>query len=165
MSVCCRIRTTPSSSTSNSTDYSFTPSTNHSFSISVSPIITQRRRKLGFLLRSSEPSKLWITQSSNQGKTDILRSLDEGEAFKARDCLNALGEVAEESIFKEEKEEEKRIHNGCTSGDYERDRKVEIMLAASATVVLGVGNRVLYKLALVPLKHYPFFLAQLATFG
>lgn len=46
-----------------------------------------------------------------------------------------------------------------------RDRKVEVLVAAAATVVLGVGNRVLYKLALIPLKHYPFFLAQLATFG
>ncbi|XP_073146415.1 protein CLT1, chloroplastic [Henckelia pumila] len=45
------------------------------------------------------------------------------------------------------------------------DRRVEVMLAVAATVVLGVGNRVLYKLALVPLKHYPFFLAQFATFG
>ncbi|KAJ8560423.1 hypothetical protein K7X08_022283 [Anisodus acutangulus] len=45
------------------------------------------------------------------------------------------------------------------------DRKVEVAVAATATVVLGVGNRVLYKLALVPLKNYPFFLAQLATFG
>ncbi|KAI4304800.1 hypothetical protein MLD38_040267 [Melastoma candidum] len=44
-------------------------------------------------------------------------------------------------------------------------RKVEVAAAASATVVLGVGNRVLYKLALVPLKQYPFFLAQLATVG
>lgn len=45
------------------------------------------------------------------------------------------------------------------------DRRVELMVAIAATVVLGVGNRVLYKLALVPLKYYPFFLAQLATFG
>ncbi|KAF5745013.1 hypothetical protein HS088_TW07G00594 [Tripterygium wilfordii] len=45
------------------------------------------------------------------------------------------------------------------------DRKVEVAVAAAATVVFGVANRVLYKLALVPLKHYPFFLAQLATFG
>ncbi|KZV26522.1 crt1 [Dorcoceras hygrometricum] len=45
------------------------------------------------------------------------------------------------------------------------DRRVEVMVAVAATVVLGVGNRVLYKLALVPLKHYPFFLAQLATLG
>ncbi|XP_027331034.1 protein CLT1, chloroplastic [Abrus precatorius] len=45
------------------------------------------------------------------------------------------------------------------------NRAVEVAAAAAATVVLGVGNRVLYKLALVPLKQYPFFLAQLATFG
>lgn len=45
------------------------------------------------------------------------------------------------------------------------DRRTEVVIAVVATVVLGVGNRVLYKLALVPLKHYPFFLAQLATFG
>ncbi|KAJ4840032.1 hypothetical protein Tsubulata_033348 [Turnera subulata] len=45
------------------------------------------------------------------------------------------------------------------------DRRVEVAVAAAVTVLLGVGNRVLYKLALVPLKHYPFFLAQLATFG
>ncbi|OMO72838.1 hypothetical protein CCACVL1_17565 [Corchorus capsularis] len=50
-------------------------------------------------------------------------------------------------------------------GREERNRAVEVAVAAGVTVVLGVGNRVLYKLALVPLKHYPFFLAQLATFG
>ncbi|KAJ0045236.1 hypothetical protein Pint_03944 [Pistacia integerrima] len=47
----------------------------------------------------------------------------------------------------------------------ERSMKVEVVVAAAVTVVLGIGNQVLYKLALVPLKHYPFFLAQLATFG
>ncbi|KAJ1298355.1 hypothetical protein BS78_01G446300 [Paspalum vaginatum] len=40
-----------------------------------------------------------------------------------------------------------------------------IAAAAVATVVLAVMNRVLYKLALVPMKDYPFFLAQLTTFG
>jgi len=40
-----------------------------------------------------------------------------------------------------------------------------IAAAAAATVVFAVMNRVLYKLALVPMKDYPFFLAQLATFG
>lgn len=45
------------------------------------------------------------------------------------------------------------------------DRTAEVLVAAGVTMVLGVGNRVLYKLALVPLRHYPFFLAQLATFG
>ncbi|KAL9234818.1 hypothetical protein vseg_009643 [Gypsophila vaccaria] len=47
----------------------------------------------------------------------------------------------------------------------ESDTAVEVVAAAAVTVVLGVGNRVLYKLALVPLKQYPFFLAQFATFG
>ncbi|KAJ3697530.1 hypothetical protein LUZ61_001235 [Rhynchospora tenuis] len=37
--------------------------------------------------------------------------------------------------------------------------------AVGATVLLAVTNRVLYKLALVPMKGYPFFLAQVTTFG
>ncbi|XP_010491972.1 PREDICTED: protein CLT3, chloroplastic [Camelina sativa] len=41
----------------------------------------------------------------------------------------------------------------------------EIVVWAAATAAFGVGNRVMYKLALVPLKQYPFFLAQLSTFG
>jgi hypothetical protein len=40
-----------------------------------------------------------------------------------------------------------------------------IAAASTAVVALAVANRVLYKLALVPLKEYPFFLAQLTTFG
>ncbi|CAD6270008.1 unnamed protein product [Miscanthus lutarioriparius] len=36
--------------------------------------------------------------------------------------------------------------------------------ASAAVLALAVANRVLYKLALVPLKAYPFFLAQLTTF-
>ncbi|CAM0949778.1 unnamed protein product [Alopecurus aequalis] len=40
-----------------------------------------------------------------------------------------------------------------------------IAVASTAVVTLAVANRVLYKLALVPLKEYPFFLAQLTTFG
>lgn len=41
------------------------------------------------------------------------------------------------------------------------------LLQASLAAVfgLGVSNRVLYKLALVPLSDYTFFLAQLQTFG
>ncbi|KAM6596006.1 hypothetical protein CsatA_006530 [Cannabis sativa] len=52
-----------------------------------------------------------------------------------------------------------------TGGEFDRRKGLEIVAAAAVTVLLGVGNRVLYKLALVPLKQYPFFLAQLATFG
>lgn len=42
---------------------------------------------------------------------------------------------------------------------------MEVALGAAAVVAMGTGNRVLYKLALVPLREYPFFLAQFATFG
>lgn len=42
---------------------------------------------------------------------------------------------------------------------------MKVIRAAFLTCLLGVTNRVLYKMALVPLKEYPFFLAQLTTFG
>jgi hypothetical protein len=42
---------------------------------------------------------------------------------------------------------------------------MEVALATAAVVAMSTGNRVLYKLALVPLHQYPFFLAQFATFG
>ncbi|KAL2316880.1 hypothetical protein Fmac_030756 [Flemingia macrophylla] len=54
---------------------------------------------------------------------------------------------------------------GCHAVAGSGKRTAEVAAAVVATVVLGVGNRVLYKLALVPLKQYPFFLAQFATFG
>eukprot|EP00897_Mesotaenium_endlicherianum_P006761 jgi/Mesen1/6112/ME000310S05197 len=44
-------------------------------------------------------------------------------------------------------------------------KTVKICFSALVTVLLGVANRILYKLALVPLKEYPFFLAQFTTFG
>ncbi|CAM8885456.1 unnamed protein product [Rhodiola kirilowii] len=40
-----------------------------------------------------------------------------------------------------------------------------IAICSAVTILLAVANRVLYKLALVPLKNYPFFLAQFTTFG
>ncbi|KAK9994266.1 hypothetical protein SO802_023969 [Lithocarpus litseifolius] len=40
-----------------------------------------------------------------------------------------------------------------------------IFITSSLTIALAVANRVLYKLALVPMKQYPFFLAQVTTFG
>ncbi|KAK2981033.1 hypothetical protein RJ640_005925 [Escallonia rubra] len=40
-----------------------------------------------------------------------------------------------------------------------------ILVCSAITVVLAIANRVLYKLALVPMKEYPFMLAQINTFG
>lgn len=51
------------------------------------------------------------------------------------------------------------------AGRSETSSRKEVLAAAALTVALATGNRVFYKLALIPLKNYPFFLAQLATFG
>ncbi|XP_006651138.1 protein CLT2, chloroplastic-like isoform X1 [Oryza brachyantha] len=50
-------------------------------------------------------------------------------------------------------------------GDGEGGDGTGIAAAAAVTVALAVMNRVLYKLALVPMRNYPFFLAQVTTFG
>lgn len=50
-----------------------------------------------------------------------------------------------------------------SSSDWSSNRNV--LLTSGVTVSLAVANRVLYKLALVPLSNYPFFLAQFTTFG
>ncbi|PSR99977.1 hypothetical protein CEY00_Acc23877 [Actinidia chinensis var. chinensis] len=50
--------------------------------------------------------------------------------------------------------------------DSEASSNTKLIIVFSAiTGVLAVANRVLYKLALVPMKEYPFFLAQVTTFG
>lgn len=65
-----------------------------------------------------------------------------------------------------EMESEEEEENGEKKNKkMDQSQTVKVAVAAAVTVVMGVGNRVLYKLALVPLKQYPFFLAQLATFG
>eukprot|EP00270_Netrium_digitus_P005963 TRINITY_DN1804_c0_g1_i1.p1 TRINITY_DN1804_c0_g1~~TRINITY_DN1804_c0_g1_i1.p1 ORF type:complete len:459 (+),score=100.20 TRINITY_DN1804_c0_g1_i1:118-1494(+) len=46
-----------------------------------------------------------------------------------------------------------------------RSSQMQVLIAAALTILLGVANRVLYKMALVPLKSFPFFLAQFTTFG
>ncbi|KAL2893074.1 Protein CLT2 chloroplastic, partial [Bienertia sinuspersici] len=40
-----------------------------------------------------------------------------------------------------------------------------VIFWSTVTAVLAIANRVFYKLALVPLQNYPFFLAQFITFG
>ncbi|KAH7306321.1 hypothetical protein KP509_22G006400 [Ceratopteris richardii] len=44
-------------------------------------------------------------------------------------------------------------------------KDLKIGLAAAVTVLFAVANKVLYKMALIPLKEYPFFLALINTFG
>lgn len=44
------------------------------------------------------------------------------------------------------------------------DKRLAVVAWSAITLLLAVGNRVLQKLALVPMKDYPFFLAQLNGF-
>ncbi|KAF8404733.1 hypothetical protein HHK36_009622 [Tetracentron sinense] len=57
-----------------------------------------------------------------------------------------------------------RVHASSEESLLSTD-KSRIFAGSAITVVLAVANRVLYKLALVPMKQYPLFLAQVTTFG
>ncbi|CAK7330653.1 unnamed protein product [Dovyalis caffra] len=116
-------------------------------------------------MRSSrQRSRLFIIEAV--GPWD--RSDGGNEAEKAGPCACSVGDQtvggAVESIDRTVEINGRKTISGGKSTSKE-DRAIEVAVAAAITVVFGVGNRVLYKLALVPLKHYPFFLAQLATFG
>ena len=54
--------------------------------------------------------------------------------------------------------------SSSSSSDWSTATKKTVLLTYVTTVSLAVANRVLYKLALVPMSNYPFFLAQLNTF-
>ncbi|KAJ3673987.1 hypothetical protein LUZ60_005979 [Juncus effusus] len=63
-----------------------------------------------------------------------------------------------------------RIHRGLVRASKGNELLPErltggVAVGSALTVILAVMNRVLYKLALVPLRNYPFFLAQITTFG
>ncbi|KAL0727117.1 hypothetical protein Bca4012_023210 [Brassica carinata] len=55
--------------------------------------------------------------------------------------------------------------NASTEKSYSPSNRKLIVVNSVVVIALAVANRVLYKLALVPMKPYPFFLAQLMTFG
>ncbi|CAA7044777.1 unnamed protein product [Microthlaspi erraticum] len=95
------------------------------------------------VLRSSQSSRRWVIEAVPPAKS--WEGSDDGEDIKRKS--NAIG------------------GNDGHKVAGKHDRTMEIVIAAAATAALGVGNRVMYKLALIPLKQYPFFLAQLSTFG
>lgn len=96
------------------------------------------------VLGSSRRSRLWLIEAIPPAKS-WDGSNDGEEEIKKSDARNYA------------------IGGRAVAGKH--DRTMEIVIAAATTAALGVGNRVLYKLALIPLKQYPFFLAQLSTFG
>ncbi|CAH9133266.1 unnamed protein product [Cuscuta epithymum] len=102
------------------------------------------RRRPGIVFRSTEAMQWAVGAASSYG----------GARRRRCRCPCAFGDIEGAEVVE--------MKDRGKSGD---GRRAEVLVAATATVILGVGNRVLYKLALVPLKQYPFFLAQLATFG
>ncbi|KAK4387672.1 protein CLT2, chloroplastic [Sesamum angolense] len=53
---------------------------------------------------------------------------------------------------------------GPPSSHPSADKRLAVITWAAITLVIAVGNRVLQKLALVPMKDHPFFLAQFNSF-
>lgn len=133
--------------------------------------------------RTVEISRLPQNYCSNhhqQRSRMVLRSrkIIRAAAVYAVDNLSSLTteeEEEEEEKSESESDQDRTAEMESEEGEEENGEKknkkmdqsqtVKVAVAAAVTVVMGVGNRVLYKLALVPLKQYPFFLAQLATFG
>ncbi|CAE6097550.1 unnamed protein product [Arabidopsis arenosa] len=101
------------------------------------------------ILRSS---RRWIIQAARSW--DGFDYGAETEIKKPGACGYAIGD--------NEMEGSSTVHHVING---EHVKTAEIVIWAAATAAFGVGNRVMYKLALVPLKEYPFFLAQLSTFG
>lgn len=102
-------------------------------------------------------SRQWVIEAIGEtsGQTGPDFGAADGKIHKnGKHCCSYTVEEVEKGSNEEEK-----------FANEKKDGMAKVVVAAVATVVLGVGNRVLYKLALVPLKQYPFFLAQLATFG
>ncbi|XP_048331945.2 protein CLT2, chloroplastic isoform X2 [Ziziphus jujuba] len=58
-----------------------------------------------------------------------------------------------------------RAHISSTNPPTASSTTKHIVFGSVLTVAFATTNRVLYKLALVPMKNYPFFLAQFTTFG
>uniref|UniRef100_A0A2N9FN36 Uncharacterized protein n=1 Tax=Fagus sylvatica TaxID=28930 RepID=A0A2N9FN36_FAGSY len=94
----------------------------------------------------------------------------DGEEKAVAPCSYAVEDLSEKSASVDrtvtvEVEEEEEENERCEKKSM--DRTVKVMVAAAVTVVVSRSREsgFVYKLALVPLKQYPFFLAQLATFG
>jgi len=98
------------------------------------------RRREALVLATARPHERWIA-ADPWASARAWTSLGRGRG-------GAAGQVA-----------------GRSSAGVGRSAGMEVAIAAAAVVAMGTGNRVLYKLALVPLRQYPFFLAQFATFG
>ncbi|RWR77332.1 protein CLT2, chloroplastic [Cinnamomum micranthum f. kanehirae] len=86
------------------------------------------------------------------------RKMSIGESLQRKRVFFRFQTRASELESRFPEEEDGQIEVGRGNGG-------KIAVGSAITVVLAVVNRVLYKLALVPMKEYPFFMAQVTTFG
>jgi hypothetical protein len=81
-----------------------------------------------------------------------------------------------EKKFAEEEEEEASDFSGDHHRHVEAEfisvfgkqiakRGLQMLFTITMAVLLSVANKVLYKMALIPMSKYPFFLAQITTLG
>ncbi|CAL1395508.1 unnamed protein product [Linum trigynum] len=126
-----------------------------SFSVSF-PGSGARLARLSVLLPNPPPPLTTTTPLQSSPFSGRVRTLlgsptPRFRDFEVRSCSNGSPEDGGGGRGKEGE------GSGTTGG--------MIMASSAATIGLAVANRVLYKLALVPMKDYPFFLAQFTTFG
>ncbi|KAK4276910.1 hypothetical protein QN277_015005 [Acacia crassicarpa] len=89
-------------------------------------------------------------------------------AFNSREPLHLAGKRKENHSKKRDVHQKRGIFEiqASSSSSSSSSSGTDLVLVSSLmTVTLAVANRVLYKLALVPMKDFPFFLAQFTTFG
>ncbi|KAJ4724457.1 Crt [Melia azedarach] len=115
-------------------------------------LTTNQRPEL--FLRSSKRNNLYIVATATAAAAAAGERSGGQEGAGA--CSYSVGDLVDLTTSSE---------RAVVNDERSYGRRVEVLVAAATAVALSVGNRVLYKLALVPLKHYPFFLAQIATFG
>lgn len=115
-------------------------------------LTTNQRPEL--FLRSSKRNNLYIVATATAAASAAGERSGGHEGAGA--CSYSVGDLVDLTTSSQ---------RAVVNDERSYGRRVEVLVAAATAVALSVGNRVLYKLALVPLKHYPFFLAQIATFG
>ncbi|XP_057754312.1 protein CLT1, chloroplastic-like isoform X3 [Arachis stenosperma] len=112
------------------------------------PYVHSSPGRPGIVLRQPKQWRRWVAEKASHSGASECSRVQSSDGEKA-------GPMSSYAVGEFTAEDDRTIMN----------QAAKVVAAAAVTVVMGVGNRVLYKLALVPLKQYPFFLAQLATFG
>nr|XP_043609081.1 protein CLT2, chloroplastic [Erigeron canadensis] len=109
-------------------------------------------------MRSSSSSRYYSkpTTNSNKNYNNNNNGFGIGISYRKKEMDHGHKSDGPKFVARSSSGSESRMNSSS---------KGRIIFWSGVTLVLAVGNRVLYKLALVPMKDFPFFLAQLNTFG